>query len=726
MKRSKIYLMVFICTLLVLGNVPTPMAEETEDEDYEYIPCEMELRFKKIDHDYLKNGTTRREHVLQKVEAFYEGDGPTLVMKCDEDIRNMLKEEVLNRVYADTPVLTEEDQIHLRSLSPDLGEALDRPSVAEQRRLEGPIPPEENPCVRLGEALKEERISRKQYYIYRLKLVYAPNMIPSDSEFAWHTGDNGSCSPIDPILRDLETLKDDFTEEEKSELRSIDPSLKSHVDSWDNSGLQGGSIPGFIPTALPSFSNLDRTYEKANCIIHYTQNKKDPDHSSHKYVATAATYVEEAIANQSKDFRPAYPEGGGKLHIYCRNLSDEFGNWTNENIVPGAENKKSGYMQLDNDIPSYPLLKGAINHEYFHGVTAAYNYLLHNWFQEGSAMWAQSKYGGDDSRLGYFYEKPSSVFNLPNENLWYADQDGYRPYSTSTLVFFLAAKYNDPNGNPSFIRSILDKSDTAALNDAVKCIQEVTPGGAEQFKKNFKEFLASLYAKKVTGIEKYMPDTTLLATYNAYGVKADGNVKLLGANYCKLEAPSDSRLQAAPLVTILQKGTTGNPEGLLVKTGETVPVSPVNGRSYIEKADVEAVFIASDADYEWQDPTSRPYNYSCMTPYVEIKSVTSPVSLHPGETAHVPFTYDLLGAVAGELFAVTFEMTEYDPTRWIPVIGDYLWYPGENKSGEVLVGTLNDPRYIGSFPFTFQLRAPSDTWNIPQTKSDGSFILEIE
>ena len=63
--------------------------------------------------------------------------------------------------------------------------------------------------------------------------------------------------------------------------------------------------------------------------------------------------------------------------------------------------------------------------------------------------------------------------------------------------------------------------------DAILGIQNALQG-PQQFQNEFREFLAALCAKKIPGINVFMP---LVKLKDTYGVKSNDTVKLLGANY---------------------------------------------------------------------------------------------------------------------------------------------------------------------------------------------------
>lgn len=698
-----------LCTALILCTALLGGASEVQAAG-----CATYRAFYDINEAWREGHITTRELVLAKAKALYE-ERSAVDPTCSGEVLNDLKHEVLEDVYRLSDELNQSDRFYLISLHVDLAEALDREAGGFEEAQHKASVGAQSAFNRIAKALDEGSIGLKESVLLRAKLLYAPQLVPRESEFAPGPGEATGEVCGTGFYKDVHRVKDLLNQDEKALLRSLSPDFDAIARSWEGAN-----------TALPNYQ-LDQTTEGKNCEVHYTLTGTNAVPGP-GYAVQVAKYIDKAITAETKNFRAAYAEGGGKLQVYCIDMGqDTDGQWKDASDVAGSGHRKSGYMLISSTLFSrwgtqqwiYKLTAVAF-HEYFHGVQSAYNSASDHWFQEATAVWAECYYGGAWKVLSGYFDNPLSIFHVPNQNIWLTTD---RMYSTSALAFHFSDKY----GGYKFIRAYLENSETQ--NDAILNLMGVlsTQKGAPTFASEYKEFLVRLYGKKITSIAKYMLDVALEATQSNYGVPlTGGSVYLLGACFYKLQAPASATLKQAPLIAILQTTSqpVGNPEGVLAAKNATKPAAVQNGRSYLAKAQ-EAVFIATDVTYTTpQDTSLRPYQYSVVIPYVKIDSVTADSPIQPGGTSYMNITYDLMGTVAGQTFQGTFKVVEKGADVNDAASGDY----------DLSIGTKMDfPLYFyaaldahGTYKFTFQFSVPVDSWGIPQVKSKATCSVVVK
>jgi hypothetical protein len=177
-----------LCTALILCTAGMGGASEAPPAGGPFDGCAMYRTFNDIGAAWREGLITNRDLVLAKTKAFYEersGVDPTCSTEALED----LKQEVLEDVYRLSHELHQSDKLHLRSLSVDLAEALDRKSVSSVQAQHGT--PVDHPTTfeRIARALDEGRIGLKESVFLRAELLFAPRMVPPQSKFSPRPGE---------------------------------------------------------------------------------------------------------------------------------------------------------------------------------------------------------------------------------------------------------------------------------------------------------------------------------------------------------------------------------------------------------------------------------------------------------------------------------------------------------------------------------------------------------
>lgn len=702
-----------VCAALVLGLTGMGMAGENRATGGLLTGCEMYQAFSTLNDAWREGRISERSLVLKKARAFYE-ERPSLDFTCSDEVLDHLKQELLEDIRRLAEELRPSDKDYLRALDTEVAQVLDgrladlQDSAAAVRDEAGGV------LDRVAVAHDEGLISLKEAVLLKAKLLYAPHLVAGDSEFAPMAAHEAGEECGTGFYRDVHRVRRLLTNKERTLLRSLSPDLDTVVRSWTRPSA----------SALPNYPQLNKTFHGKKCIIHYTLagNHAIPDR---EYADWLASYVDEAVRTQTKagHFRAAYAEGGGKLHVYCLKMGSTNGEWVDVSDVAGTGKRKSGYLKISSTIKDRfgnswkAKLAGVAHHEYFHGVQSAYNWESDLWFMEATTVWASCYYGGDWQHVKGYYTSADSIFNTPNNNIWLTT---YRKYSTSALAFFLAGKY----GGYKVIKTYFEKSE--ASDDAVTNIKATLADqkGTPVFGDVFKEFLVRMYSKKIPSIKSYIPDVKLEATHNNYGVPLTaGGVMLLGANFYKLEAPRNATLREAPLITMVEKGGTGNPQGVLAEKEAIRPSAVQDGRSYLPKAR-DAVLITTDVDYATKDTAVRSYQYTALTPYVKINDITADSPIQSGGYSTIHILYDLLGTIADQAFPVTLKVVEKGPDVSDNASADYDLASGTNKDFTLYFTTSTETE--GTYRFVFQLKVPIDSWKIPQVTSKDSCTVVVE
>ena len=136
-------------------------------------------------------------------------------------------------------------------------EALERaPVSSEQAQDRAPVAAPTT-FERIAKALDEGRIGLKESVLLRAKLLFAPRMVPPQSEFAPRPGEKVAEKYWTGFIKDVHRVKDLLSQDEKALLRSLDPNLDAIVRSWE--GVPGG--PAQISPAHPD------VYRKGNQLL---------------------------------------------------------------------------------------------------------------------------------------------------------------------------------------------------------------------------------------------------------------------------------------------------------------------------------------------------------------------------------------------------------------------------------------------------------------------------
>jgi hypothetical protein len=721
-KRGNVSLIVVLaalCTALILCSAWMGGAKEVQPAGGAFDSCAMYRAFRDIGDAWREGRITNRDLVLAKVKAFYEensGVDPTCSAESLED----LKQEVLEDVYRLSGELLESDKLHLRSLSVDLAEALDRKPVSSVQAQPGTsVAVGTTTFGRIAKALGQGRISLKESVLLRARLLYAPRTVLPKSEFAPRPGEKVAESSWLLLNQDVHRVKDLLNADEKALLRSLNPNLDAIVRSWERA-----------PAALPNYPQLNQTYTATKgtnyCQVHYTTNKGSADAVPNlAYVQQVASTLNAAIAAETKNFHAAYPEGGGLLQVYClgsANLPNPGvdASWVGVGpaSVPGAPpNAFSGYIVVNTNLNS-GTLTAVIYHEYFHGIQAAYNVYNDVWLIEGSATWAEAYYGQSAAcwkDVADYYTGRSSIFNLPNDVPWDASRP-VRSYSYSALVYFFSDKY----GGYKFVLAYLENS--INQDDAVANLAAVIPA-PDTFEEQYKLFLLALYNKDISSIKRYMPNVKLQTTYDSYG-QTDNNsgVYLLGAEFYKLKPPAAPVNEAPFIAWLTSTGSVGAPVGVLAWKGSQAPANTTTAppnpppTSYLPNAKQEAVYIATDVIYtNSSDVATRPYLATMITPYVKITNATmtpnSPVL--SGTPVNINAKYNLLGTLPGQQFGV--QVAVYNG-KSSATSSPYSLPSGNGQTFPPPVPSFT-PSAAGTYDLTLQMSVPQDSWAIDQVTS---------
>jgi hypothetical protein len=709
-------LMAVLCMAIIFSTAGIGGASAAQSAGGLLDDCATYRTFQDVNEQWREGLIRNRDLVLAEAKAVFEensGVDPT----CSAQELDDLKQEALGDVYRLSDQLSQSDKVYLSSLSVDLTEALARGAAASSEQAQAG-PPVAVPTTfdRVAKALAEGRIGLKDSVLLRAKLIYAPGLVPPESEFAPRPGENVGGGATTSFLMDVHRVKNLLDNNEKAFLRSLSPELDAIVRSW----------LGVAPAVLPSYPDLTLKAQGKTCTVNYTTTSTSPNVTTAAYAIKVAAQIDTAVVKETKDFHAAYPEGGGKMQVYAvgatnATLGGNAGLFVPVSAVAGSSNQFSGYI-LMNVTNSASTQEAVSYHEYFHGVQAAYNGFSDPWFQEGSANWAAGYYGNDANcwaYVSYFYTIANSMFNNPNDVLW--DVTGNHQYSTSVLVFFYSGKY----GGAKFVVAYFAAS--MGQNDAITNL--TTALGGTSFGDSYIQFLLALYNKDIPSITKHvkMPDVKLQATETDYGVNPSDSVFLLGANFYKLSPPSDSRLQKAAFIATLMSTGSGSPVGVLAEKGSTKLATVTDGRAWLPNSEKEAVYIATDTTYTSQDAAARTYQATVVTPWIQVDKIDAVSPIQAGDTSNITVTYDLLGTVAGQPFGTTLKIIEKASNVNDHATGDYNVSVGMKQTFPLYFQTSSGSR-TGPYNFTLQFAVPLDSWKIPQVTSpasQGKFLVVV-
>ena len=647
----------------------------------------------------------------------------------DETHRLALFEDV-RRVFDE---LTPKEKRALRSLNRDLAQVIDDEESGGQPQ-KAPVP-QRLPTTfdRVAKAYDRGEISLKDAVLLKAKLLFAPQAIETHHPFSVQAGEFSVQEPcLTGFYKDVHRVFDQLTAEEISFLGSLSPDLTviMTVREQERSGIIDPLRASALPTIYP---DLTETEEGDNCIVHYALagGNAVPNRS---YAVLVKVYMDMAIKSLTKVFPAAYAEGypdfKGKLHVYIANLpGGTLGSTTPASTVSG--NKKAVYIKIDNSLDTryggtWQLrLKGVSFHEYFHGVQGAYNWNMDNWCAEATSVWTEVYYAKDGVHVGDYYNAAESVFNKPNDILW---NSNFRMYSTSALAFYLSDKF----GGYNFIKSWMVNTETE--NDSIKTLERTLNTKDTVFTEEYIYFLASLYAKSIKSIKKYMPDVAFQTVDEVYGLgPRAGSVSLTGANFHVFNPQAGT--QPGTFISTFKAGATGVPKGVLVykkgkKASDPIAFVPINGSpmAYIKdfgKAIQQVALITTDATYAAKDTALRTYDYTAVVPNIIIRQVIADSPIYAGDVSKIDIHYDLTGTFPGKTFPVQLKVVEKGPGVADNASGELNLGPGIGQILPLWFSSAWDSH--GTYKFTFELAVPPESWlPIPQVKTKGKCSVRVE
>jgi hypothetical protein len=690
-----------------------------------------EKRIDRIDEALREGRISLKASVLQKARVLH--DPHRAPLEGEELGDETPRLELVENVRRTFEILTKEEKAYLRSLSSDLAWVVKEEESGGQPQ-KAPAP-QRLPSTfdRVSSAQDYNEITLKEAVFLKARLLFAPHTIRSDNPFSVQAGEVPVHEPyMMGFYKDVHQVFDQLTQEEIAFLKSLSPDLKGImvIREHERSGIVGSSMG----SALPDYPDLDQTEEGRNCIVHYTLTGANaaPDKT---YVELVRLYMDKAIeSDMTKHFTTAYAEGypdfKGKLHVYLIDIGAN-GEWMDRSIVSGKKRAgciKFGTKMKDSNPDGWQLhMKAVCFHEYFHGIQSAYNSTSGVWFMEATAVWAECYYGGMWNRLETIYKDADSIFNKPNYMLW-LNLNG-RGYSASALVFFLSDKF----GAHNFIKSWMLNWETE--DDCIKTLQQALTAKNTAFEEEYIYYLASLYAKSIKSIKKYMPDVKIETMHNTYGLdRTAGTVFLTGANFYAFDPQAGA--QPGTFIATFTPYATGMPKGVLVtKKGKKVGVpmaflphisgSPTAYVKDFGKATKKIVLIVTDTTYTTKDETPRSYDYTAIVPNITIRQVTAESPIYSGDSSQLNIHYDLTGIFPGNTFPAQLKVVEKGPGVADNASGEVDLDPGTDQILPLWFNTAWDSH--GTYKFTFQLTVPPDSWlPIPQVKSKGKCSVRVE
>ena len=691
-----------------------------------------EKRIDRIDEALREGQISLKTAVLQKAKILFS---PHRALLEGEDIgddtpRLALFEDV-RRVFEK---LTGKEKRYLSSLSPELAGVINEEGSGEQAQQTHVTQRLPTTFDRVSRARDHGEITLKEAVLLKARLLFVPHTIETQHPFSVEADEIPVHEEsLTGFYKDVHRVFDQLTPEEISFLGSLSPDLKVIMTTKEQE--RSGTDDPLGTSALPSYPDLDQQEEGRNCIVHYalTGANAVPNKT---YAELVRLYMDKAIGSgmTTKDFTKAYAEGyadfAGKMHVYLLNMNG--GEWVDASTVSGK--KKAGYIKLTTNVKnnwpdSWQLwLKGALFHEYFHGIQSAYNWASDLWFMEATTIWAQCYYAQDYMHIKQFYDAPDSVFKTPNDILW--STAGFRKYSTSALAFYLSDKF----GGHKFIKSYFVNSETE--DDGVKILEKTLNAKDTVFTEEYIYFLASLYSKKIASIKKYMPDVKIETTYNAYGLdKTSGNVSLTGANFYAFDPQTGAK--PGTFIATFTAGATGLTKGALVQQkGSKKSNTPIAFLPHVSGSPTayfggfggtvkKVVLIATDATYSAKDTALRSYEYTAIVPSIFIREVTAQSPIFSGDSSQINIRYDLTGTIPGKPFPVYLKVVEKGPDVSDYASGELNLPSGMDQLLNLWFNTSSST--VGNYRFTFQLAVPPDSWlPIPQVKSKGKCSVLVK
>jgi hypothetical protein len=628
------------------------------------------------------------------------------------------RQEFFEDVYRLYESLGKSEKDYLASLSPELSRVLTQAAAGQPPAPRVDKPRRPSAADRINLAVAQGRLDLKTSVMLRAQLRFAHRAAAGAPEFAPRAGEalaDEECGT--GFFKDVHRVFAQLSPQEIGQLKSLDPGLASLLQVKESEA--GRVAPPARALPNPADWGLDKQIEGKNCVIHYTlagANAVADETTAAKY----KIYMDMAIgSNMVKHFRKAFPEDGGKLHVYVYNIGGN-GEWVDVSTVAGKQ--KSGYIKLSNKIKANfgntweKKLKGVSFHEYFHGIQSAYNWNSDLWFMEATTVWASCYYGADYAHVSSYYSDADSMFNNTNQSLWV---NTYRKYSTSVMAFIFSGKYS----GYKFIKSYFEGTETQ--DDAIVVLKAVLATKKATFEEEMRNIWMSMYAKKVGSVSKYVPAVEMVEAYNAYGEgPVAGTVNLTGARFYEFQKQVGNKGKV--LVMCFKPGAgTGNPEGFFMK-GKSVKkyTFDANNRGFVNGFNGGVVLIATDVNYAGRDAAARSFDYEVYLPFIKINEVTAESPITAGSSSMIQLHYDLIGVHPTNPFPGWLKVTEKGPDVADNVAGPWNYPPGEDQIVTLYFYTGSDTH--GNYKFTFEFRVPPDDWNIPQTKTKGSCSVRVE
>jgi hypothetical protein len=569
---------------------------------------------------------------------------------------------------------------------------------------------------RLAVMAQTEELPLADSVMLRARLLYAPDTFAAacpftvaEDEVAVHE----EC--LTSFYRDASLAIPQLSPAEQALLASFSPDLAAlvRVTQTDCSAT---------PAALPTYP-LELTETGTSCIVHYTLTGTHAAPSDN-YAKLVRKYLDEAIAKMTKkDFVIGYCEGnpgyGGKMHVYLIEMS---ANGTCYGYAAGGK-ACAAYLSVYRDLPARygdtweAKLKGVCNHEYFHAIQYRQNAWCSSWLLEAGAVWASCFYGKDWGHLRSYYDDSASVFQAPNRTLW---EDSYRKYSTSALLFHLSARF----GKQKFVRACLDRSVTQ--DDAVLVLRDVVANQGGNFAEEYVDFLAAMYAKKITGVKATcLPDVVYDSTITSYGKSpANDTVVLTGASFYRLDKPTHAAKSIyAEFGSGSASAAAGNPTAFLLVAGSAKPIEFNGVGKAVMKAGKGGVLVVTDATYtNSSDTASRTFHYGVLAPTLKVLSTEAESPIYAGDYSEIDLYYDLIGGYSAGT-PVTIKIIEKGPDVADYASGDYDIPAGPGSMLPFYFMTNYATQ--GNYKFTIELAVPPGSWELPQLKSKGSCTVKV-
>lgn len=578
---------------------------------------------------------------------------------------------------------------------------------------------------RISQNVMQGGISRKDAVILKAKLIFdhGAALSVAEKEVVGNDGPVIAQPCMTSFYTEVHMVYDELSDEERQYLCSLGENLRIAMES------EAAKLSGAPFNSLPNF-NLDKKLEGAYCVVNYTTTGDNavPDSTFPELVKRD---IDLAARIESKLFRAAYTEGGGKLQIYLIKDDVAYGTWFSVGYVAGFDKKRrSGYITISTIQDASrkdrnAALKGICFHEYFHGVQAAYNWYSSLWFREGSSVWAETYLGKSWPSLPIYFGASLSCFQKPRAPLW---EESFHMYSTVAWVYHLADKFK----GAAFIKEYLEATENQ--DDAILIFKDILSGKGSSFDKEFKDYAWEMYNKKIRSIKKYMPDVKK-EEISTYGTKVNSYIYLTGLSFMELTPAID--ISEATLLMNYVPDKTGSPRAHYFKAKskdvKEITVSTQEGEypdfveSFGKRTKEVCVFVA-DTDYNGEDSFPHEFKFDLITPRFRVKNMTAETPIDAGATTTIMVNYDLDGTHSDlETFPIALKVTRKNAKVIDNVSGDHGFAIGKNKTSEMYFNTGSDAK--GPYAFSFEYRTPctvwSQKWALPQVSSPGKCSVTV-